>query len=67
MILIKNIYVKNINNKSRLFYDIEEDNISKQVWFETESEYAKYLCYERCDAIVIGLLNYAMRKGQDNL
>lgn len=45
--------------------NIEEDGITKEIYFEVDKEYGKYLCYERCDAFVIGLLNYALRNNHD--
>ena len=35
------------------------------VWFSVESKYAEYLCAERSDAFLIGLLPVAMRRGLD--
>lgn len=61
MLIIENIYIENIAGKSRLIFDLKLNDKEKQVWYEVDEEYGKYLCHERCDAIVIGLLNYAMR------
>ena len=63
MIIINDIKVNDNNEKSCLIFQVFENNIEKNVFFEVEKKYKKYLCYERADAIVIGLLNYAMRKG----
>jgi hypothetical protein len=52
-------------NKARLQTDINVDGNIKSVWFEVEKKYGEYLCYERSDAFVIGVLNYAMRNGHD--
>lgn len=66
MLEIKNIYTMNRdNNKTRLYCDIRENSTNKQIWFEVENQYAKYLCTERCDAFVIGLINYAARNKHD--
>lgn len=35
------------------------------MWFAVTEEYGQYLCYERCDAFVIGMLFYCMRLGLD--
>ena len=35
------------------------------IWFEVDEKYGQYLCDERCDAFVIGLLPVAMRRGLD--
>ena len=48
-------------NHSRLSCDIYIDNDLHNVWFEVEKEYEQYLCTERSDAFVIGLLSWAMR------
>ena len=61
MIIIEQPYIIENNGKSRLIADIIVDNKVKQVFFEVENEYAKYLCHERSDAFLIGILNYSMR------
>lgn len=38
---------------------------SRPVWFEVEEKYGLYLCDERSDAFLIGVLNYAMREQCD--
>lgn len=65
MIEIKCPYIKNENDKCYLHVDIKEDNILKHVWFCVDHKYGKYLCHERADAFVIGLLSYAMRNKHD--
>lgn len=50
---------------ARIVCDIEYDGQVKTVWFEVVQEYAEYLCHERSDAYVVGLLNLAMREGRD--
>lgn len=37
----------------------------RPVWFEVEERYGRYLCAERSDAFLIGLLNHAQRDGYD--
>ena len=61
MIFLHKPYIKEINEKTRLFFDIDIDKEKKQVWFEVDKEYGKYLCDDRIDAILVGLLSYAMR------
>lgn len=51
--------------KSRLQAEFNIDGKVNTVWFDVEKEYGNYLCYERADAFVIGVLNYAMRNGHD--
>lgn len=36
-----------------------------KIWFKVEKKYEEYLCYERSDAFVIAVLNYAMRNKHD--
>ena len=49
----------------RLVAEIDVDSHKTSLWFETTEQYAKYLCFERGDAFVLGLLHYAMRYGHD--
>lgn len=42
--------------------NISLGNVSKEVYFSVEEKYGEYLCYERGDAYLIGLLNLAMRE-----
>lgn len=66
MIKIKKIYVvSSENSKARLVADIYEDNQKKVVWAEVDKKYESYLCTERADAFVIGLLHYAMSHNHD--
>ena len=52
-------------DRSRLQAVIDVDGESKTVWFEVEKKYGAYLCWERCDAFLIGLLHYAMVHNHD--
>src|SRR5665648_948257 len=54
-----------LEDKARLQAKLDFDGQLKLVWFEVDKKYAEYLCYERSDAYVIGVLNYAMRNGHD--
>lgn len=36
------------------------DGEEKELWFQTNKKYADYLCWERGDAYLIAVLNYAM-------
>ena len=65
MITINKPYIKKEKNKSRLIFDFKIDKEKKQIWFEVENEYSKYLCDDRVDAIVVGLLNYAMKNNHN--
>lgn len=53
------------DGKARIVCDIEYDKNVRNVWFEVDEEYAEFLCTERSDAYVVGLLNLAMREGRD--
>lgn len=37
----------------------------REIWFEVGEEYGEYLCADRADAFLIGLLSVAMREGED--
>lgn len=65
MIFLHKPYIKKYKHKSRLIFDIDIDGDNKSVWFEVASEYSKYLCDDRIDAILVGLLSYAMREGHN--
>lgn len=65
MIQIGRPQIINTNNKARLEASIDIDGNKNVIWFEVDEKYGKYLCYERTDAFVIGILNYAMRNGHD--
>lgn len=56
MIKINKINATENNEHSRLVFNIEDDGILKEIWFEVDKKYGKYLCYERADAILIGIL-----------
>ena len=65
MIVIEKPYILTKDGKSRLVANVDIDGNSREVWFEVESQFEKYLCYERGDAFVVAILNYAMRHGHD--
>lgn len=65
MIVIKQPVVTSINGKARLSADLLVDGNVRNLWFEVDQRYKEYLCYERSDAFVIGILMYAMRKNHD--
>lgn len=60
MICIGNPYIKRNENKSRVCSDITIDDINYEMYFEVDSEYEEFLCFERADAFLVGLLPYAM-------
>ena len=65
MIYFEKPYIKHGKNKSKLIFEFNIDKERKKVWFEVDNEYEKYLCDDRIDAIVIGMLSYAMRNNHD--
>lgn len=68
MLFIGEPYIAQNGDRSRLVCDIEINRReTRTVWFEVDREYEKYLCTERSDAYVIGLLNWAMRGTRHNL
>lgn len=65
MIIIDTPKVYTLNGKSRLSSTVSIDGDNREVWFEVESQFENFLCYERGDAFVVAILNYAMRYGHD--
>lgn len=65
MIFLHKPYIKKKNKKAKLIFDLEIDNEKKSVWYEVDEEYEKYLCDDRVDPILVGILSYAMRNGHD--
>ena len=65
MIQISKPEIIYIDNKARLKAEIEIDAKKNTIWFEVDKKYGNYLCSERSDAFVIGILSYAMRNGHD--
>ena len=65
MIFLHKPYIKEDKKTSRLIFDVDIDSEKKQVWFQVDNEYKEYLCDDRIDAILVGLLSYAMRNNHD--
>lgn len=57
--------VKSDAMTATLFANISIDGNSQKVWFKVDKKYEDFLCYERGDAFVIAVLNYAMRNHHD--
>lgn len=57
--------VTHTTTTSRLSCKIDVEQASREVWFEVAREYGDYLCFERSDAFLIALLNWAMREHYD--
>lgn len=52
---------------TRVIAKIDVEDEKREVWFQVDEQYEKYLCYERSDAFLVGLLNWAMRERCDFL
>lgn len=57
--------IESKNDSARMTAIVTVRGEARPVWFEVESKYGKYLCNERSDAFLIGILNYAMREHCD--
>lgn len=53
------------DGRSRLSAQIDVAGDIREVWFEVEEKYGGFLCFERSDAFLVGLLNWAMRERCD--
>ena len=65
MIKIEKPFISQEEGKSVLNVYVSIDENRKKVWFKVDEKYGQYLCYERGDAFLIAVLNYAMRHGHD--
>lgn len=65
MIKIEKPCIEKNGRTARLSANIVQDGALHPLWFEVDESYGKYLCDERSDAFVVGLLHYAMKKGHD--
>ena len=65
MITIKKPIIETNNDKVVLKCPIIFTNSKKEIFYEIDKEYEKYLCTERADAFVIAAFFYAMRYGED--
>ena len=65
MIVIQEPYISTSKTGVRLCADIKYKMGSEVFYFEVPEEYGEYLCSEVSDAFLIGILNYAVAKGED--
>lgn len=65
MIKITQPYVLLEENSAILESYIYIDNEKHKVWFKVDINFKDFLCYERSDAFVIAVLNFAMRYNHD--
>lgn len=63
---IEKPYIEKVNDKSRLCARCHIDNFMDEVvWYEVDSKWETYLCYERADAFILNFLMYAMENQLD--
>lgn len=66
MVRLSEIKIENNGDWVRMYtYITIGNNTPQKMWIETSKEYSEYLTYERSDAFVVGILNWAMREGHD--
>lgn len=69
MIRIGNPRIEKTSTGIRLVADIEKQEergtLETSLWYEVSEEYGQYLCDDRIDAFVIGLMRYALVHGHD--
>ena len=59
--------VETVGDRTRLVASIlsPEYGEARDLWLEVDGQYGEYLCHERSDAFLVGMLRYAMRFGYD--
>ena len=62
-LIISKPCIVELGKKVLLQADIISEKFNKPYFFEVESKYADYLCEQRADAFVLGLLYFAMVNG----
>ncbi len=65
MIKINKPYIEEKGEYARLCSKIEVDDNVWDIWYEVESCNKEYLCYEKADAFLIGILPFAMAFGHN--
>lgn len=65
MIRIEQPKLTTDNETATLEVYINIDNKREKIWFQVEKKFEQYLCYERSDAFLIAVLNFAMRNKHD--
>jgi len=65
MIHISQPYLYDADDRSRVASQITIDGKTEEVWFDVDKRYREYLCFERVDAFVLGVLFVAMQKNED--
>lgn len=59
--------IERVGDKVRLISLVKSPEFeeARDLWFEVDAKYSQYLCDERSDAFLIGMLRYAMGLGYD--
>lgn len=57
---IERIWIKRAGKMTRLCSDVSWNNRRRTLWFEVDSEFEDYLCYERADGFLVSLLPFAI-------
>ena len=65
MIRIEKPFIIQEEGKSVLNAYVTIGEKREKIWFKVDEIFGQYLCYERGDAYLIAVLNYAMRNGHD--
>lgn len=65
IIYIGQPYITTEDEKAKLCADITENKITRTLYYEVDKKYKEYLCYERSDAFVVGLIHHAMNVGKN--
>nr|WP_321302563.1 hypothetical protein [uncultured Trichococcus sp.] len=65
MLKIGMLYNEIVDNKIRLNANIEIDGFERTLFFETSVENKQYVCQDKADGFLVGLLIVAMQKGSD--
>lgn len=65
MILISKPFKYKVGDRSRLAANITIDDTTQEVWFDVANCYEEFLCDERADAFIIGVLFVAMQSGHN--
>lgn len=65
MIIISAPHVITEDNSAILETNLSIDGNKQKLWFKVDKKYKDYLCFERSDAYVIAVLNFAMRNNHD--
>ena len=63
--IAKPIVEKQNGGGVRMSANVDVDGIKTPLWVEVPEEYGDYLCAERSDAFLLGLLHYALEFGHD--